>query len=392
MIRLFYLVSFLPGLVVPLGNGGVPSRYFSFAFFFSALRISRLDLSLVMLICFAAIYPVLAFPVRPFHLLDISYLLSFIYFLFGVTIVRKRLLAFRRFVFVFWFLNVAYAALQNVIINVMGGDSTFALLHQNAHSPDYRITPTVYFPYLYRVTGLFVESAPFVIYLIFTHFAFVLMRFGKGVVLVNLLFIFLSGAKVGIVFLVALAFISAPFFRRFSVISMMLLGAVLIAVFGSSLYEVMQGIEGYGLQSVLIRMNWLSETITHFSNSLPGVLFGYGYVSTHDLIFDEAVEFHRGIDFFSIFVFSNGIIGSCLFLAPVFAWLWLNFDACKEHRNLLVIVVLLAFMTVGSLVNFQYAYLLFIVAYCSARKSSSKAVGYEEKTGRENKIQARAGL
>jgi hypothetical protein len=369
MSILFYLFSSLPALSINFGFGNIPFRYL-YLFFLSSLKIKRTEYVLLILPFFILTYPLLVINMRDFSLLDLSYFINSLYLILGITIVRNNLILFKRFVMYFWSINIIYAIIQNIIINLNSGDSTLALLHQNVHSIDY-VIPETFIPYLYRVTGLFVESAPFVIYLMFTHFAFLIMSINSKIKFLNLLFIFLSGAKIGLLFLIIYFFFKIPIIRRVNIIYFFFIVCIIFILFFQLFYIFLyQNIDLY-LASVFVRLSDTISTFEYFTNSLEFIFFGTGYISSTEILEGVDLGYKRGIDFFSTFIVANGIVGSLLILTPIIIWINKNFDL-KEHFNTFFIVLFLSFLSMGSLLNFQYAFLIFILAYNSKNQTKEK--------------------
>lgn len=353
----------MPALAINFGLGNIPLRYITFIFIFRIIKVDQKDVLLLIVPFLCVLFMLLSAPFRPFHLLDISYILGFIYLLLGVSIVRGAPDVFRKYIFYFWVVNIVYAVIQNMLIIVLG-DSSFALLHQNVHDPSYSIPPVSYLP-LFRVTGLFVESAPFVIYLMFTHIAFVSMGFKKIWVRINLFCIFLAGAKVGLIFLLLLLLVKLPIFKKIRLLYLLIIMLGLTLMSASLVATFIESYTDMSLGSMLVRFNGLISTIDHFGSSWQNLLMGYGYVSSAEIMSGKELEFERGIDFFSTFIIANGLIGTVMLVIPVVVWIKRNAVFEEESKNILSASFFIALLTMGSLLNFQYAYIMFIIALSS---------------------------
>lgn len=366
----FYLLSSFPAFGINFGVGNIPSRYLTFIFlvFF---KINKNDLILLMVPFVAYLYPLMTISIRNFHYLDLSYVLGSLYLIMGIRIIRKNASKFKKFVLYFWLLNIIYAIFQNCIIIIQNGDSKFALLHQNMHSPDYIIPQISYLPYLYRVSGLFIESAPFVIYLIFTHFAFVVMKFSWKIKFFNLLFIFLCGAKIGLLFLFLYLIFKLPIIKRTNFFYIILLLAMILPLLISFLNIFFTNFNAH-IYSIILRFQWLISTYDFFIDTWYTVLFGSGYISSMELLEGVDNGYQKGLDFFSTFIVANGIIGSILFLTPLVIWINKYLQFGRELNNIFLIGLFLSLLTMGSLLNYQYSYLLFILAYSSEVKSINR--------------------
>ena len=121
--------------------------------------------------------------------------------------------------------------------------------------------------------------------------------------------------------------------------------------------------EQYLFYSVYIRLTPLFNLAGMFVEDPYKMLFGYGFVSSTELMAGEFEGVRRGIDFFSTYIVANGIVGSFLLLAPFYFWFRSQLARLTlREKNLVVIVTVLALLSMGSLLNFQYAYLLFVIA------------------------------
>lgn len=363
MYFLFYFLSSFPALALNFGQGNIPVRYLALPMFAFFTKIKKVDVLLLFCAAVHIFYSVGVAGVRPFALIDFSYVLGFVYVLLGVGVVRKNPNAFRVFVVGFWYFNIGYAIYQDVVL-ILGGDQSWVLAHENTHDLSYTIPVVELFPFLYRVTGLFVESAPFVIYLMITHLAFSVLAVSKWLRLANLLFIFLAGAKVGYVFLLLLwvSYVISKLGLR--LLKFMMFGVLLLVVFAPLLLSLL--VEANSFWSLWIRLNSFYEVVSGFSSSLFGFLFGYGFVSSAQLISGDYNGPLRGIDFFSTYIYANGVLGSLFLLSPLVLWVFYNVrNLTLMQKNSSILIVFLALLTMGSLLNFQYAYYLFVMAFSS---------------------------
>lgn len=371
----FYFLSSFPALAFNFGFGNVPVRYLALPMlaFFSKIR--KIDF---LLLCCAIVhffYCLVVAEVRPFALIDFSYILGFVYILLGVGVVRKNPNLFRMFVIYFWWLNIVYALYQDLILMV-GGSQSLVLLHENTHDLSYIIPAVELFPFMYRVTGLFIESAPFVIYLMMTHLAFSILGVSKWLRWVNLGFIFFAGAKVGYLFLLLLMFSYMVTRLGFKLLKFMMLGVLVLLVFAPVLLGLIVEANSFG--SLWVRLSSFYHLFLDFSSSVFGLLFGYGFVSSAQLISGDFEGPMRGIDFFSTYIYANGAIGSIILLGPLVLWVFYNARSLTlEQKNLSSLIIFLALLTMGSLLNFQYAYYLFVVAF-AAESHERMRVRFEE--------------
>lgn len=363
MYFLFYFLSSFPALALNFGQGNIPVRYLALPMLAFFTKIKKVDVMLVFCAVAHLFYSVGAAGVRPFALIDFSYVLGFVYILLGVGVVRKNPSAFRIFVIGFWCFNIGYAIYQDIVL-MLGGDQDWVLAHENTHDLSYMIPAVELFPFLYRVTGLFIESAPFVIYLMITHLAFSVLGVSKWLRWINLFFVFLAGAKVGYVFLLLL-WVSYVISRLgLRLLKFMVLGVLLLVVFAPMLLSLIVEANSFG--SLWIRLNSFYEIVLGFSSGIFGLLFGYGFVSSAQLISGDFDGPMRGIDFFSTYIYANGVLGSLFLLSPLVLWVSRNArDLTLVQKNSSILIVFLALLTMGSLLNFQYAYYLLVLAFSS---------------------------
>lgn len=365
MSALLYLLSFFPNFGLRLSNGNLPTRYFSSIFIFALRRVRKVDLVLLLIGFVMLAYPLLFSWVRPFHGLDIAYPVFFLYSFVFIVIAGGNLEYFRRYIVLFWFINLIYSVLQNFALN-LGLDSHLLMLHQNAHADSYVIPENQYIGGFYRVTGLFLESAPFVLFLALFDIVIKLLRLNRWIKLANLLLIFLAGAKVGYVFLFYLLIGRVNRFLgfRISLALPVVASGFMVLFFSSYLKDIVIYYDAYvgGLGSIWYRLDGLENVLSYFYSDFASFLFGYGHVSSMQLMSGDYLGPRRGNDFFSSFVLSNGIVGTLVFFFMIYYWIKKSANLSDVYiRNDFFIVALLMLMTIGSLQQFQYTLLLFLI-------------------------------
>ena len=363
MYLVFYLLSSFPALAFNFGLGNVPVRYLALPLLAFFSKIKKNDLLLLCCSVVHFFYCLIVAEIRPFAIIDFSYILSFIYILLGVGVVRKNPHLFRLFVICFWWFNIIYALYQDLVL-MLGGSQSWVLMHENTHDLSYTIPVVELFPFLYRVTGLFIESAPFVIYLMITHLAFSILGVSKWLRWINLSFVFLAGAKVGYVFLLLLVVSYLVTRLGFKLLKFMVAGILMLLIFAPVLLNLIVEANSFG--SLWVRLSSFYNLFFGFSSSVFGLLFGYGFVSSAQLISGDFEGPMRGIDFFSTYIYANGVLGSLFLLLPLVFWFFCNARSLTlEQKNLSSLIIFLALLTMGSLLNFQYAYYLFVIAFAA---------------------------
>ena len=317
-------------------------------------------------------YPALLSFIRPIHGLDVAYSLFFFYTAVFSMVAYKRLGLFKNFLLFFWFINVFYAIFQNILLN-SGFDTSTVMLHQNSHSTAYVIPIHSYIPGLYRVTGLFVESAPFVIFLSIFHIFLGLFGFRQWLKVANFFIIAFSGAKVGYVFFV---FVFLNWINKRLRLNLSIFYPILFAI--SSFLFFIPLFKDFillinpfigGLGSFWVRLDGLGNVINYFFFDFYKSIFGYGYVSSVQLIQGDYEGPKRGIDFFSTFVFSNGLGGSLVYFILFGSWCKKCFKVNDNYlKNELIFVGFLMLLVMGSLQQFQYALFFVLISVSGAAK------------------------
>lgn len=364
MYLLFYLLNLLPNFGIRLISGQLPLRYLSVSFILSCRRFPKNDKWLIYLSVFFVVYSFLSSWIRPIHGLDIAYSFFFIYVFVFKCIVFNSTFYFSRFILLFWAVNVVYAFVQTAFLN-LGVESSYLMLHQNAHSLNYEIPGHSYMPGLYRVTGLFVESAPFVIFLMI--FSVYLKIFNYGLVLrgLNYSLIFFAGAKVGFLylFLIFLNYINRKLRLGFSFIGFAFVSVVLLVAFISDIKVLVLNVNDYvgGLGSIWVRLDGLDKSFSAMSDNLSHFFWGYGHVSSSQLMSGDYMGPKRGIDFYSTFILSYGVLGTLLSITIFYVWIIKTVRIKSVYmKNHFFIISMLMLLTMGSIQQFQYA-LLFVL-------------------------------
>lgn len=365
---IFYVFAMLPAIAVDFGIGNIHIRFFSLFFIpFLINKFNRLDFLFVFAAVFHAVYATATYSVRPFHYLDVGYIVTYLYIFAGLAVVRSDPYLFLRMVKLFWVLNVCYAVYQNIAL-LSGFGNEWVFWHQNTHSEHYEIPKASFLP-LYRVTGLFGESAPFVIYLMFTHFAFGVMGVKREFRLLNIVAILLAGAKIGYLF-VLLLFVQRGISRfRWFLPVIYVVGIVCLVYFLPLFVDLLGTVDMF--TSAVNRAIKMNNSLNEFLRGEGSALFGHGFFSSNEIIRllsnRTADTFIRGNDFFSVYIFSVGVVGTLLLLLPIVSWFGRHVKSLRSKElGDLYLVLVLALITAGSLKNFQYAYLVFVLGYVNA--------------------------
>ncbi|EPX6967132.1 TPA: hypothetical protein NK237_000870 [Vibrio parahaemolyticus] len=355
------LTLFLPSYSGPLS---IPIRYFSLPFFFN-IRVAYKNSFLFALSAFLFfIYIFLAsFFERKLNLIDISFILALIFTCYIINFFYKKQDLLHKLIKYFLVVNVAYAFLQNVFLN-LGVDSHLLLFHQNTHQVGYFI-PKSFIPYIYRATGLFNESVPFVLYLMYTYiyFSYYKNGFFKKLAFLSIL---LSGSKIALAFIVIL-FLIYPFkkIKLYWLIYISFALFVCLFVYYNSVI-VAYLLDNPVLYSIYLRGEGLFSVMQELSNNSEALWFGAGSISSKDMM-DGMMKVNRSTDIISLMIYSNGIIGTLLINIPIFVYFKIiKMNVEVPVLNLVSVSIILTFIVTGTYTFWGYMYLVLILSTFSS--------------------------
>ena len=150
---------------------------------------------------------------RNFSLIDIGYMLTFLYLIIFAQAMGRHLNLFINFINVFTFANILYCLIQTIMMNV--GLDSIAMIHSNLPlkaTSGYVLPPSI-LPYTYRFSGLFNESSPLMFYLCCAYIflgeidAKKNSKITRNIQVLTLLTILVSGSKYSYAFLIIYAVI-----------------------------------------------------------------------------------------------------------------------------------------------------------------------------------------
>ncbi len=150
---------------------------------------------------------------RNFSLIDIGYMLTFLYLIIFAQAMGRHLNLFINFINVFTFANILYSLIQTIMMNV--GLDSIAMIHSNLPlkaTSGYVLPPSI-LPYTYRFSGLFNESSPLMFYLCCAYIflgeidAKNTSKITRNIQVLTLLTILVSGSKYSYAFLIIYAVI-----------------------------------------------------------------------------------------------------------------------------------------------------------------------------------------
>lgn len=346
---------FLPAFSIGFAATGIPINnrlLFSPLTITSSVYRETLYLCLLIPMCFTYFVCALVLPNWDAQLYFAN-LLSFATFPFAYGIGRnfpKRSLQFLR-----WFLlaNITYALIQTGLLNLDLGH--LSMLHSN---DPYQIV-TNYVPHhfigpLFRVTGLFNESSPFVIFLaIMTSLQLAVKKtFFSWKILFLILIILLSGAKVGILFLIIVLMLYGNIFLK--LVSFICTLTLIITFY---FYPILFHFIFFGKAGSLFkRLGELEKTAGDYGITA----FGSGLRSSSS----GAV----GLDLFSVIGTGYGIVGLASFLI-CFAFFF--FKNRKVGAAIFIAPFSCLIIASGSFLILQYYLIVLCIGILSGRKNNA---------------------
>lgn len=363
-LLLLSLPSYSAILSIPLRYFALPNTFFlkvgyrnSFLFLVSAF-------TFIIYILFASFFS------RKLNLIDVSFILSLVFTWYVLNCFYNKQALLRRFIELFFLVNVGYAIFQNIGLNI-SIPNYLLMLHQNTHQVGY-VIPRTYIPYLYRVTGLFNESVPYVLYLMITYIYFLVNKKSKYKFL-SLFMILTSGAKLGIAFIILNIIIN--FFKGIRIYRLMLMGALLfVYVFLVFNQEIVNYILSKPvLFSIYLRGEGLFSALNELKHNFEVLMFGVGSISSIDMM-SGGMEINRSTDIISLMLYSNGIVGTFLINAPILLYFYklrinaqLNIDSKINIINKVCLIMLLMFLVSGGYTFWGYMYFVLIISTFSHR-------------------------
>ncbi len=144
---------------------------------------------------------------RTFSLIDIGYILTFLYLIIIAQAMSNNLNLFINFINLFTGANIFYALIQTIFMNL--GLDSITMIHSNLPitiKSGYVLPPSI-LPYTYRFSGLFNESSPLIFYLCCSYIFFLeldIKDISKNTQIIKLFTLFtilISGSKYSYAFL-----------------------------------------------------------------------------------------------------------------------------------------------------------------------------------------------
>lgn len=349
--------------------GNIPIRYLGLPLLINIQRVKKDSILLLIAVYMYILNMIIGgFFFRESSSLDISYIFAFLSCLIVVEFCRTTTANVDRYIKIFLIVNVSYALLQTTLL-YLGVDSSYLLFHQNLKTEAYSIPPTLsYLPFLYRYTGLFHESAPFVIYLMFNYIYISISEWGRAYKALILITILFSGSKVGLLFLFFIIINKLLYKIKLNVGYFILFFiAIVPVIIGITENFLLDHVMGTSAGSLYIRFRFLLDTFDDFFSNIFVILFGYGVVPS-SAEFGET----RGLDFFSIYLYGNGLLGTIATIFPIMLFLkGITKNLTLKERNKINVGIFLALITSGALTIIQYTYLVGFLVLAHRRCSEN---------------------
>ena len=126
------------------------------------------------------------------------------------------------------------------------------------------------------------------------------------------------------------------------------------------------------MYSISYRYDALITTMNDFISEASGFLFGRGFISSYELMTRDDLQVIRGNDFLSMYIYSNGVLGSLILLSPLCLFIfYLSRSLPVKVLNISFVVFLLFLISIGTFTVFNYAYLAVVICLLSWRRDGA---------------------
>jgi hypothetical protein len=326
---------------------GIPANNrLAFCFLFIQSKIHRKTLVLIPVLIITIVYFIASLFLPAFdQSLYFAYVLSIMTFFFSFGFAVKRHLEVTKILRLLLLINLGYALFQTFLLNNNFDDLT--MIHSNdPYQAATNYVPHHFFGILYRVTGLFNESSPFVFFLtiMFTFEAEIRKSILNIPMLLLLCGILLSGAKISMLFLLIYGLIKG---NRFVKALVILCGTAVVYAFLAN--PILFGLIFLGRHgSIYKRIREFEETAGQ-----GFTLMGTGLKSSS--------SGQVALDFLSIVGTGFGVFGILIFLTSFFLFFMSLRKSCGvaffasflcglfASGSLLIVQYLMFFLCLGAL-------------------------------------------
>lgn len=294
---------------------------------------------------------------RSYSLIDIGYILSFLYLIIFAQIMGNNFNFFVNFIKGFTLANIFYSVLQTILMNI--GLETLAMIHSNLPvkvNSGY-VLPASILPYTYRFSGLFNESSPLIFYLCSSYiFLAEISPENRSkntfiIQILTLLTILISGSKYSYAFLInyliikLIASVKDKVFRRLLYVTVLSLSLYLFNQYFSTI-----------LTSMSETLPAFEDRKVNIENSITLLLelepMGNGFLPS-------STGESGGLDAITIIVGGYGVLFGMTILISFLVWILLS---KVKNKPIFVVVYILGLLSSGSFLISQYT-LFFTMVY-----------------------------
>lgn len=320
--------------------------------FIKVKNLGKYQIALILLNLYFVLYYLVARINEWESLIYFGYLITFLLLSITCMFVEADTKKFLKFFKIFFICNILYVIFQLIILNI--GLESLSMIHSNLPAQSQYSIPVFLEKPFYRFTGLFNESSPFCFYLSIVFCFFVAIK-GDFSIYKNLALCFLaiSGSKFAYIFLL----LHYCFFSKSKALKFILLGvSIFIAYYIIIDLQYLINITEGQFTSIIARMSGFDLNYEQL-----GILGnGLGKSSEGELDLNMYSILLNGFGYTSI------IISMCIIL------FYLSIK--NRNKKYFIIPFLVATLSNGSLLIFQYTLLAYCLVYLDKERDSNKSL------------------
>ncbi|MEH2434720.1 MAG: hypothetical protein V7K25_10795 [Nostoc sp.] len=349
----------------------------------SKKHINKNLLVFILALLISLIIPVLGLLTnRIFSLMDIGYILSFLYLIVFAQAMGNNFIIFINFVKLFTLANIIYSILQTILMNI--GLETLAMIHSNlpVKIDSGYVLPASILPYTFRFSGLFNESSPLIFYLCSSYiFLSEISSENRSkntfiIQVLTLLTILISGSKYSYAFLInyvvikLVALIEEKNLRRLSYVIVITLILYLFNQYFSAI------------------LSSMSETLPAFEDRKLNIENSINLLSYLDFLgngfLPSSTGESGGLDAITIVVGGYGILFGMTILISFLIWILLS---KLKNKPIFVVVYILGLLSSGSFLISQYT-IFFTMIYVINKQYKISAFYLNDSDRKDSLIQS----